>query len=220
MRAAFFDMDGTVLDSMQVWRTCNLIYLDRHGIEVSDDLRQRVISASSGMHLFDLIREETGHDVNVAEYRAIQTERVKEAYARGIPAKPGAREYLEHLHSRGVMTVLTTATPAAMANLALSRSGLMREFDAIYCCDIIGESKRRPAYFHAVCSLAGIPEDKCMLFEDADYALEGGREAGLLGAVAVTDDTNLLVRDRLSELSDIMVDSFAELMPPGPSPAS
>lgn len=213
MRAAFFDMDGTVLDSMQDWRECNLIYLERHGIAVTEEQRTQVVCASSGTHLFEYIRRELGHDPDIPEYRAIQFERMKAAYTRGIPPKPGAREYLEHLRLRGVKTILATATPSALANLALTRSGMMRDFDAVLCCDTLDASKRHAEYYHRACAIAGVAEGECMLFEDAAYSLLSGREAGLLGAVAVSDPTNVIFRRRLAELSDAMIDSFTELMP-------
>ena len=38
MKAAIFDMDGTVLDSMEQWRAQSVLLLERHGIELSDEL--------------------------------------------------------------------------------------------------------------------------------------------------------------------------------------
>ena len=48
------------------------------------------------------------------------------------------------------------------------------------------------------------------MFEDALYAMEGARAAGL-GVVGVTDPTNAAYRETMRAVCDRVIDSFDEL---------
>lgn len=211
MRVAMFDMDGTLVDSMQDWRKCNIDHLESVGCHPTAEQRPYIIQASSGIMLFDYVRKTFGIEIDKPTFQALQRQRMYDAYARGVAVKPGVVDYLRYLRARGVMTAVTTATWATHTALALSRSGLLPYFDGIYTCDIVGASKRDPAYFEKVAEFCGHPKEECVLFEDALYAIEGGRKAGILGAVALADPTNTLFRDDMRRVADVFVESMADL---------
>ncbi len=211
MKAALFDMDGTLVDSMLEWRKCNVEFLKGLGYEITPDIQARVLQ-STGPMLMDYVRESKGVEVDLKALGSFHKIHMYEVYSRGAAVKPGVREYLEHLRSRGVCLVVTTATWTPHTEIALDRCGLKPYFDAICCTDAIGVSKREAAYFDRVSSIIGHPTCECVLFEDALYALESGREAGLLGEVAVADPVNEHVRDQIRAVADVFVHSLAELM--------
>ncbi|MBR0056028.1 MAG: HAD family phosphatase [Kiritimatiellae bacterium] len=208
MEAALFDLDGTLLDTMQPWRQCNTDYLESQGIELSPDQRLRIVCASSGSILIDYVRATFGHEIDLPAFRELQKRRMMEVYLAGAPVKPGVFEFLSALRARGTKIVLSTATWATHATIGISRSGLAPYFDAICCCDAIDASKSSPAYFDRVSALIGVPKARCVLFDDAIYALKSARAASLLGAVAVADPTNVIFRDEISQCADALVDSF------------
>lgn len=211
MKVAMFDMDGTLVDSMQQWRVCNVVHLESFGVKLSDEDRPYIIQASSGVMLFDYVKKRYGIDLDRAKLTEIQRKQMYDTYVKGVPVKPGVIDYLTYLRGRGVKVVLTTATWATHTVLALSQNGLLPYFDAIYTCDVVGCSKAKPEYFDKVSELIGYPKDECVLFEDALYAIRSGRSAGLLGTVALADPTNTLFRDDMQREADIFVETMAEL---------
>ena len=213
MKVAMFDMDGTLLDSMQAWRLCNVEYLERQGVTLTSAQLPYVMQASSGTILFDYVKETFGIEIDRPVFRELQKKRMYDAYSKGAAVKPGVVDYLAYLRTRGVKTVLTTATWATHTTLALARSGLNPFFDGIYCCDTVGQSKSSPDYFRAVAGFCDATLSDCVLFDDALYAIKSARAAGLLGVVALTDATNTLFRDEMRECADIVVDSLASLIP-------
>lgn len=40
-KGVIFDLDGTLVDSMNVWKEIDVIYLGKHGYDVPDDLHDR-----------------------------------------------------------------------------------------------------------------------------------------------------------------------------------
>lgn len=213
MGAALLDMDGTILDTMQEWRQCNIDYLEARGVAMNPEQRQRVVCSSSGALLIDYVRETLGVEMDIPAFRLLQQDQMLKVYQKGPRVKPGAREFLAALRARGVKTVLATATWAKHTIVALNKCGLMDAFDAICCGEVMDCGKSKPAYFDRVSELTGVPKERCVLFDDAMYALKGGREAGILGNVGVTDPTNIIFRQEIAALSDVVVDSLADLLP-------
>jgi HAD superfamily hydrolase (TIGR01509 family) len=213
MKVAMFDMDGTLLDSMQAWRHCNVEYLEQRGCKIDASQLPHIIQASSGVHLFDYVLKTFGIEIDRPVFRELQKKRMYETYAKGAPVKPGVVPYLTYLRAKGVKTVLTTATWATHTTLALARSGLTPLFDGIFCCDTIGHSKSTPEYFEAVARFCDASLSDCVLFDDAVYAIKSGRAANLLGIVGLTDATNTLFREEMGQYADVVVDSLASLIP-------
>lgn len=213
MEAALVDMDGTLLDTMQIWRQCNIDYLDSNGIQMTPEQRLRVVCAASGNLLFEYARETFGFEFDVPLFRDLQRKRMMEAYLGGSRIKPGAREFLAALRRRGVKIVLSTSTWATHATIALTKSGFVPFFDAICCSDAVDASKSKPDYFEKASALIGVPVNRCVLFDDGFHAHKGARAAGLLGGVGVADATNVVFREELAGLTDLMVDSLEELLP-------
>lgn len=209
-KAAIFDMDGTLLDSMGSWRALNAAYVRSRGIEPTPQ-QARDMESMSGMMVVHYFKDEFGIDCTFDELCGRACDAMRAVYAAGVPLKPGAFGYLRRLGERGVVRVLATATPAEEALIGLNKAGLVGELDYIYSTDMIGKSKSDPAFFDALCSQIGVAKENCVMFEDALYAMRGAREAGLLGVVGITDDTNRTDRAAIYEVCDKVIDSYDEL---------
>lgn len=209
MKAAIFDMDGTLIDSMGAWRSMNASFLREQGIYVSEE-QEEDLRSMTGRMVVDYAKEHFGVETEFESLvsRAVKT--MEPAYLAGMPLKPGAKAYLQRLGERGVKRALCTATHSRLALIALNRMDLVRELDYIICLDMIGGSKSDPAVFDRVCEIIGEKNADCVMFEDAVYAMRGAREAGL-GVIAITDETNIRDRDEILAVCDRMIDSYDEL---------
>ena len=209
MKAAIFDMDGTLIDSMGAWRSMNASFLREQGIFVSEE-QEEDLRSMTGRMVVDYANEHFGVEIAFEALvgRAVKT--MEPAYLAGMPLKPGAREYLQRLGARGVKRALCTATHSRLALIALNRMDLVRDLDYIICLDMIDGSKSDPAVFDRVCEIIGEDKADCVMFEDAVYAMRGAREAGL-GVIGITDDTNVRDRDEIRAVCDRLIDSYDEL---------
>lgn len=93
---AIFDLDGTLLDSMDVWNEIDRIFLSRRGISVPEDYLQVVaphgVSPGGGIYRGAFWAPESV-DALIEEWDALAIE----AYQTRVRLKPGAREYLFQL---------------------------------------------------------------------------------------------------------------------------
>jgi len=209
MKAAIFDMDGTLLDSMNEWRKLNCSFVCEQGIELTPEQENDLLSMS-GMMVVDYVKEHFGIETPFSVLLERSSRLMEAPYRRGLAPKDGALDYLARLRARGVKTVICTATPSRLMMIALNKANMISNLDFIYSTDMLTGSKADPAFYDGLCALIGEKKEDCVMFEDALYAMKGARGAGL-GVVGVTDETNLRDREAIREICDVVIDSFDEL---------
>ena len=210
MKAAIFDMDGTLLDSMSEWRKLNGEFVRQCGITPTPQQEADMMSMSGTM-VVDYFRDEFGIRSSFDELCVMACKAMEPVYAAGVACKPGAADYLRRLRERGVKCVLATATPARLALVGLNGADMVSNLDYIFSTDMIGCEKSETAFFDKLCGIIGVEKKDCVMFEDSLYAMRGARNAGLLGVVGITDATNTRDIGTIRECCDIVIDSYDEL---------
>lgn len=170
---AIFDMDGTLVDSMPLWKNLAAEYLQSKGVSwVPGDLLDRIkpMTMSQSAELF---RQEFGLTGDVeAEMNAM----MEEHYRRDIPLKPGVFEYLQT--HRDVKMCVASATAEHLMRACLDRLDVLQCFEFLLSCERVGAGKDSPAvYLEAAKRLGAEPAD-IAVYEDALYAIRTAKNAG------------------------------------------
>ena len=164
MKAAIFDMDGTLLDSMTQWRRMNGAFVREMGIEPTEKQEADMMSMSGTM-VVDYFRSEFGVDTDFEALCARACEAMEPVYSGGVPHKPGAAAYFKRLRARGVKCVIATATPARLAMIGLNCANLVSDLDYIFTTDMLHLNKSQNAFFERVSEIIGVPKEDCIMFE-------------------------------------------------------
>ena len=209
LQSAIFDMDGTLLDSMGMWRTRAVTLAAHYGCTPPPDLNQRVnpLSMREGTAL---CKELCGLPGTVEELMAEIMEEIQDYYRHDVEPKPGVIKFLSLLKMEGVWMYVATATDRPLAEAALKCAGIDGYFRGIITTQEAGQNKRDgpEVYERALRRLRSTKKDT-VVFEDALYALRTAKAAGF--RTAAVYDASEPDQDEMRRLADYYIRSYEEM---------
>lgn len=133
-KAAIFDLDGTLLDSMGVWDQVDIDFLNKRGIEVPPDYMTKV-SAMQFRQIAEYTIARFGLTDTPEELMQEWDDMASVAYSTTVEAKPGALDYLRDLKDSGVKLGVATSLPPRLREPALRHVGMFDLFNDIVSVD-------------------------------------------------------------------------------------
>lgn len=165
-----FDCDGTLLDSMMVWREAETELARRAGVTLSaadtDALTAMTIPECGAF-----FHEQCGLGASGDNVVAMMDELMLEFYRERVLARPGALAFVQELARHGVHLSVASSSPQAYLQAGLARCGFTPYLDAIVSVDDVGASKREPAVYDRARELMGTPLVSTWGVEDSVYAV-------------------------------------------------
>ena len=130
-KAVIFDVDGTLLDSMYVWKNAGEKYLDSLDIEAEPDLGDRLF-AMSLEGAADYIRENYHLNESREAIIAQVIQLVETEYFYNIPLKSGAERFLKLLKENNIPMAVATSSDRRVVEAAFKRLGIFDYFGRIF----------------------------------------------------------------------------------------
>jgi len=177
-RAAIFDLDGTLLDSMWVWHAVDRDFFHARGMEVPADYAEKIQSLTFRETAVYTI-EKYGLPESPEQLMALWNEMSFVQYRDHVKLKPGAREYLEALRARGVKLGVATNLTTHVARAVLESNGVLDWFDAVTSADEVPRGKAFPDIWLLAAKKLGVEPGLCVAYDDVAKALHGIRAAGM-----------------------------------------
>ena len=209
IRGAIFDVDGTLLDSMNIWDQAGARYLQGLGKEPEQGLNKILFSlslADGAAYLkkaYDLVQTEEEIHQGVLDV-------VDAFYRDEAQAKAGVRELLAALSAKGVAMTVATSSDKRQIRTALERLDLAKYFQGLFTCGEVGGSKNEPEIFHRAAALMGTtPEDTCVV-EDGLYAVRTANNAGYY-TIGVYDASSHDDWQDLQKEADLALESLEDV---------
>lgn len=177
LKAAFWDLDGTLIDSEPLWHDGEIEIAHANGGEWSEDLGW----ACSGTPVPNVARHmiERGCTLSVEEIDRQLKDYVYNAEVRRLPWIPGVLDVLRSLKAAGVPSMLVTTSPRRMAeNIMQQADGL---FEGYVCGDDPFKHKPDPAPYLGAAARLGLGRDdmvSCVVLEDSAVGLRAGVASG------------------------------------------
>lgn len=203
-------MDGTIIDSMWIWKELAHRSFTGRGIEVPESLAKDM-SAMDFLDAAQYCIQKSGLIVTKEQLVEEWTREARNMYDGEVTLKPYTREFLEHLKSLGITLCLTTANYRNVAVAVLNRFGLSDYFESITVTEEANAGKSQPDVFLLTASKHQADPKRCIVFEDSLYAIQGAKAAGM-SVVGVYDDLTKNMEDEIRGLADVYVYSFEELI--------
>ena len=205
---AIFDFDGTLFDSMHVWKGIRYKFFDRIGIVLSEEDE----IAFKGLYLREsiiLAKERFNRPETYEELFSKFFEMIKEMYLADTAPKNDIIEFLEKLKAKGVKMGIATATGEPALEAVLEKFNMLHYFDAIYSTYTVGAAKTEPKVYDVVLDAIGTDKETTWIFEDALYAATTAKANGY-NVVGIYDKSEP-EQEKLQNLVDVYIHNYGEL---------
>ncbi len=205
---AIFDFDGTLFDSMHIWKGVRYKFFDVIGLSLSEDDEE----AFKGLYLREsliLAKERFNLKESYEELFNRFFEYMKGRYLAETEPKNDIIEFLEKLRAKGVKMGIATATGEPALEAVLEKYGMLHYFDAIYSTYTVGAAKTEPKVYDVVLDALGTDKETTWIFEDALYAATTAKANGY-NVVGIYDKSEEKT-DELRELVDVYIHNYSEI---------
>ena len=182
---AILDMDGTLLDSSGMWDDVargllaqwDAVYTQGQG----DDTMTMTIDGAAAY-----FAEQCHLPVTPQELARQIRDRARQAYGTIAKLKPGVREAINLMKSRGMTLCVASGTERPLVDAALEQFGILDRFAFTVSCRTPRGKAEPEVYLRAAQKLGATPE-QIMVFEDSPVAVHTARQAGFY-TIGVLDE--------------------------------
>lgn len=208
--AIIFDLDGTLVDSMWLWKDIDIEYLSRFGISYNEKL-QSEIEGKSFTETAIYFKENFGITDTIEKIKNDWNEMAYLKYKEQVSLKTGALEFLKLLKEKGKKLGIATSNSTQLTEVCLNSLNISSLFDVVITGSDIKIGKPAPdIYLENAKRLKVLPE-RCLVFEDIPVGIMAGKNAGMK-TCAVADEYSRDLTDEKLELSDYSIIDYKDFI--------
>ena len=209
IKAVIFDLDGTLVDSMWMWKDIDVEYLGRFGIEVPSTL-QKDISGMSFSETAVYFKETFGIPDSVDEIKKAWNEMAFYKYTHDVPLKPGVLAFLKRLKAQGIRTGIATSNSKELVEAVVRSLNISDYFDEIHTSCEVAKGKPAPDIYLLVAECLSVAPEQCLVFEDIPEGILAGVRAGMK-ICAVEDEFSFSMTEEKKEMADYYIAHYDEV---------
>lgn len=178
MRGAIFDVDGTLVDSVDLHARAWQEALAHFGHNVAfERVRSQIGKGGDQLMPVFLSREELAEKGEALErYRS---ELFKRRYLGEVRGFAGVRELFQRLLADGWRIALASSAKGDELQTYKDRAGISDLLDAETSSDDAEKSKPHPDIFEAALARLRLPASECVVIGDSPYDAEAATKAGV-----------------------------------------
>lgn len=210
IRGAIFDLDGTLLDSLHVWRDVDETFFRRRNLPLPEDYFHSVKTLDlpqAAVYTKERFSLPDSPEDMVKEW----LELVQEEYSFHVLPKPFSMEFLFSLKESGIKLALATSSEPNLFLPALKRCGTDKLFSAFVTTREAERGKDYPDVYLLAAEKLELPTESCAVFEDILIGIKSAKKGGFY-TVAVSDPHSLSEEEALKQESDLFISSYSEFL--------
>ena len=180
--AVLFDLDGTLIDSIElILNSARHAFRDREGHVPSDAEWLTGVGIPLSTMFKRYARDDAEVDTLIAKYREYQLanhDRLVRCYDQVV-------DTVDRLRDAGHPLGIVTSKTGWLAQKGIDNVGLGSHFDVIIGCDTCDRHKPDPMPVLVACERLGYPTDQAVFVGDSIYDMQAGNAAGVTTIAAL-----------------------------------
>ena len=210
IKGVIFDLDGTLVDSMWMWKTIDIEYLGKRGLDCPEDL-QKKIEGMSFSETAVYFKERFHLPDSLDEIKAEWTRMSLDKYEHQVPLQPGAGRFLQFLKDHNIPMGIATSNGQAMVDGVLDALKIRPFFDSVATACEVKAGKPAPDIYLYVAGKLGVKPEDCLAFEDVPAGIQAGKAAGMR-VIAMADEFSRAMEEEKRRLADFWADDFDQVI--------
>ena len=210
IKAVIFDLDGSLVDSMWMWKQIDIEYLGKYNIALPSDL-QRQIEGMSFSETAVYFKERFQIPESVDEMKQTWNEMAWDKYTQHVPLKKGVREFLDYCKQNGILLGIATSNSKELVFATVRALEVESYFSCIMTACEVAKGKPAPDIYLAVAEKLQVKPQHCLVFEDVVMGIKAGKSAGMK-VCAVEDASSMPQREEKKRLADYYIEDFTQIL--------
>lgn len=215
--AVIFDMDGSLVDSMWIWKQIDIEYLSAYGYDVSDESIAAFQAQIEGMSFDETAQWVSDHYVIPRTKKEMMDDWNRmawEKYEKEVFLKKGAREFIDFCRKKHIRLGIASSNSRELIENVLCARKLEGIFDIIKTGSDGLPGKPAPDVYLAASKELGVLPERCLVFEDIPKGICAGKSAGMI-VCAVEDAYSMHQLDEKKRLADFYIEDYYDLFNKG-----
>ncbi len=210
INAVLFDLDGSLVDSMWIWKDIDREYLGRFNIPLPEDL-QSSIEGMSFSETAVYFKEHFPIPDSIEQMKSDWTQMARDKYLHEVPLKNGADRFITYCADHDIRLGIATSNERSLVEGVLQSLGVSRYFTCIVTGCEVKRGKPSPDVYLEAARQCGVAPESCLVFEDIIPGIQAGKAANMK-VCAVHDLYSLHQTREKQELADFYIHDYEDVM--------
>ncbi|EOS59508.1 HAD hydrolase, family IA [Firmicutes bacterium M10-2] len=198
-----FDLDGTLVDSMDVWKEVVKAIYDANGIDSDVNGDMKKYHAMKVSEVFVHIHKKWNTPMDEVGMKKLADSILLDAYTNRILEVKGAVGFVKRCKKDGKRMAVVTSSPMVLVKPVLQRLGIYDDFITIESAEDQRLSKHDPQIFEQALKAIDVPTSKTIFFEDSRYALETADRLGITAIGMKTKAEPYIDREAIGNFDEV-----------------
>ena len=208
-KAVIFDLDGTLVDSMWMWKAIDIEYLGRFGFDLPPSL-QKDIEGMSFSETAVYFKETFQIPDTLEEIKATWNRMAYDKYTKEVPLKKGVWEFLDYCKENGILLGIATSNSRELVDATLKALNIKEYFACVMTACEVAKGKPAPDIYLAVAEKLQAEPSGCLVFEDIEMGIMAGKNAGM-EVCAVEDEFSMNQIEAKKKLADYYIKDYFDI---------